>query len=202
MFLIALVIVFGFFVISVHAQTEVDRYFENVRGELFGFYGSELVSHAAILLGLLVAFPSSGWRAFRNVGYREGYKRWWAFFFNLVYLFIFIAMVLVIFYFVGRAIVWAFVSSRLASATPANLGITESNVTSSMNALADYASGVLKGAAPWSQPFIISVNPPENYIPIFAFVSTGTSIIGSIMVTSYRRSRRLSRWLHFQTSVP
>jgi succinate dehydrogenase hydrophobic anchor subunit len=195
---VIIVIVLGFFAFSVRAQTDVDKYFETVRGELIGFYGSEMVSHAAILLGLVVAFPSTGWRALRSVSYRYSYKRGWALFLNFICLFVSVSMMLLIFYFFGRTVVWSFLSSGLVSATPANVGITESNVTSCMTALADYAGKGLKESTFWSQPFIILVNPPESFILPFLTVSIVSSLVFSCIATFYRKCGRLRAWFHFE----
>lgn len=61
-FVLALVfIVFVLLIFNVKATDsidEIDTYFETARGQLLQFYGSEIVSHAAIILGLVVALLS------------------------------------------------------------------------------------------------------------------------------------------------
>jgi hypothetical protein len=189
---VVLIIFLSFFVFSVSAQNqspnEVEKYFETVRGELLQFYGSEMVSHAAVLLGLVVAFPSIGWRARRKVSYRDGYSRWGTFGFNWFYLFIFVSMVVLVFYFVGRTILWSSLSAQMVSATT-SVGIDGSNLSASMGKLADYASNQLNGATWILKIFIIPARATDLFLQISAVLSLLVSLVGSIVITSYRRSR-------------
>jgi len=139
-----LLIVFAFFVVCVWASVdEIDTYFENVRGQLLGFYGSEIVSHAAIILGLIIALPSTVSWAFKGL-----FKTMeqWAFFSYLTYSFVLIFIVLLTLYSVGRLFYWSALASSLTALTRESLvtgeglpvNITELNVTSCMNAFANY----------------------------------------------------------------
>ena len=58
----------GLLIVSAAADV-YDDYFESVRGQLLAFYGSEVVSHAGIILGLLVGLFSIAkplWRALQR----------------------------------------------------------------------------------------------------------------------------------------
>jgi hypothetical protein len=48
-----------------NAELDVDEYFEISRGELLGFYSSEIVSHAALILGFFAA-EAALWKDLRN----------------------------------------------------------------------------------------------------------------------------------------
>jgi len=83
-----------------------DQSWENVRGELFASYNSEVVSHAAILLGLIVAFPPIGVIAWRRLN--DGKKRvsfWGAF--------IFVSIIFLTLYSFGGLIYWSSMGSSL-----------------------------------------------------------------------------------------
>jgi hypothetical protein len=125
-----LLMILGFFIVSVKAGVdEVDTYFETVRGELLAFYGSEIVSHSAIILGLLIGFTQIG--TLWNWLFEHGKRTFWRYF---VWSCVFVLILALIMYSVGRLIYWSELVGYLIHTTRTNMEdvITESNVTSSM----------------------------------------------------------------------
>jgi hypothetical protein len=191
-----LVIVFSTLVLRVRADVpDVDKYFENVRGELLSFYGSEMVSHAGILLGLIVAFPSTGWRALKRLFTKDSSRR--AFYLYFFYSFVLVFTILLTLYIVGRVVFWSTLSTRLTDATTAGLGITESNANSSMRALIDYANYGVLNSSGFPGVFATWFNP-SSYLNWIHFGLPACFIICFIITcgVSYRRPLQPRReWL-------
>jgi hypothetical protein len=133
--------VLALFVANVWADVDaVDTYFENVRGQLLGFYASEIVSHAAIVLGLVIALPTVGGPVLAFLRKRMRARSIETFIEYFSSFLILILIALLTLYSVGRLIYWSGMAASLMQATRTNLGvtITESNVTSCMSALGNY----------------------------------------------------------------
>jgi hypothetical protein len=128
--IVALLTVFGLVMVNVRASIDdVDTYFENVRGQLLGFYGSELVSHAAIILGLIVALPSIFPRAWKALNLRGTSLRAFLRYFTRALTVVLIGTLIL--YTFGRLFFWSAQATSLMVATRTNLGvnITDSNVS-------------------------------------------------------------------------
>jgi hypothetical protein len=90
------------------AQTidDVDTHFENARGQILGFYSSELMSHAAIILGFIVGLFSLG----RYVDNLLRSKKW---FVRFIGYFALAVTFLLIAYSIGRLFFWSTLSSSI-----------------------------------------------------------------------------------------
>ncbi|MDH5483491.1 MAG: hypothetical protein OEY22_11550 [Candidatus Bathyarchaeota archaeon] len=131
------------FTICANAELNVDEYFEKSRGELIGFYGSEIVSHGALVLGFVVAGVTLMSKAddFWNNQKPSVPKR----LFFLVFIFLLVLMLCSAFYSGLRVIFWSAMGAYVIDATPdkiwnfLNKNITSSNVTSWTPVLQEYA---------------------------------------------------------------
>jgi len=132
---------FGHLLLPSYSQSDLDfsEYFEKARGQLLSFYGSEIVSHTALILGFLVAAATlvSKLQDFLN-GSRSSIGR--KIFFPSLGL-----VVGMIFYSLGRLIYWSALGANLIYARPENVttllkvDIVHSNATSLVPILNSYA---------------------------------------------------------------
>jgi hypothetical protein len=156
---------------------ELDVYFETVRGQLLGFYGSEIVSHAGIILGLIIALPSLGgllWKAL-NLGRRFSRR--------ITRSLVLVFFIILILYSVGRLIYWSSLGASVALATREKLEATNSveNATSYMPALVNYTRTEF-----WNDPGftyqIAKIFYPQNRVEWYAQLVLSW-IISSLVLT-------------------
>jgi hypothetical protein len=151
---------------------ETDTYFESVRGQLLGFYSSEIISHAGIILGLIVGLPSIVKTAWKWL-YRGKIRRFIA-------LFVLPLALILVLYSFGRLIYWSSLSSALTVATRQDLEvtITNSNVTSFMYAFVNYTDKAFRAdpsitseLARWFFPSVTNFALAVFFSVTFAVVS-------------------------------
>jgi hypothetical protein len=134
---LTLLIALCFITFTVKAQNEdeVDSLFETARGQLLGVYNSEVVSHAGIILGLIVAFATMAPNVWKAVNHKRKLLRFFG-----PFLLIFICLLII--YSFGRLFYWSASSGSLMGATRSNIGvtITASNATSCIGALANFTT--------------------------------------------------------------
>jgi hypothetical protein len=117
--------------------SSIDSHFDQVRGQLIGFYGSQIVSHAGIILGLIIAIATFAPRLFRGL---KSKKFAWCF---VAFLVILLLGTLIV-YTTGRLFYWSSLDAYLEHATrqsvenKLHINITASNATSCMDALSNY----------------------------------------------------------------
>jgi hypothetical protein len=148
---------------------ELDTLFETARGQLLGVYNSEVISHAGIIIGLMVAVASilpNAWKAFTH---RKRILRFAGVFLPLL-------IILALFYSVGRLFFWSALSGALFSATKTNIGvtITSSNATYCMSALANYTISSAMNAPLSITSLIVRAVNSDNLI---FFIMIGLVII-------------------------
>jgi hypothetical protein len=109
------------------------NYFETLRGELLGFYNSELISHTGIILGLIVGIASIGPVLWNLVIHKKVICK-------LIGRFSFGAIIAGICYFVGRFFYWSAMNTILIGATESKMGINAnySDPTSLLFELGEY----------------------------------------------------------------
>lgn len=142
----SLFIVFTFIVLGVvrASADDVDTHFETVRGELLAFYGSEIVAHVGILLGIIIAFPSVIGGVLKRLNNKMK-RSWRAFFLYSSYFLVLIFIVFLTLYSVGRIVYYSSFVANLVAVTREKLNlylhanITELNLTSIMGNLSSYA---------------------------------------------------------------
>jgi hypothetical protein len=119
------------FIVKAQNVDEIDTLFETARGQLLGVYNSEVVSHAGIILGLIVAFASIAPNLWKALNSKRVILRFLAIFVPLL-------IIILLFYSVGRLFYWS--GASVMGATRSNIGvsITASNATSCMGALANF----------------------------------------------------------------
>ncbi len=176
---LTLLAISGSLMVIAKAETvdEVDTYFESARGQLLAVYSSEVVSHAGIILGLIVALASvikdsleaiisnkAKWRAFLGV--------------------LGIALILgLIVYSIGRLLFWSGSSSALIGVTRPGLGvtITNSNITSCMVELNKYAINASMNSGTLTGCMALTLHP-NNWILWVAAASLAVILAGVVVV--------------------
>lgn len=170
--ILVLLAAIGSVIANVGAEVDVDEYFENVRGQLLQFYTSELISHAAIILGLIVGLPTVG----SIIWNWKWLKRRHPFWRHSVRAFVFLITVTSVLFSFGRFVYWSKLGTPLIHVTREDVSdfLTESNatswelnVTSCMSVLSDYAYAKLpKDLSPTSVLIQISfhlTNPDAEF---------------------------------------
>ena len=131
------ILIINFISFTGKAQTvdEIDTIFENARGQLLGIYNSEVISHAGIILGLIIALGSTASDIWKGLNSKRKKLRFLA-------VFAFLLIVLLLIYSVGRLFYWSSCSGALMGVTRSNIGVTinSSNATSCLFALANYTT--------------------------------------------------------------
>lgn len=170
------------------AQTvpDVDTHFETVRGSLFGFYNSELISHAGIILGLTVGFVTlfpNFWKAFNHK------TKLLRFLGTFLFLFLFVFII----YSFGRLLYWSSLNATLIGVTRKDVGLTNStDPTSYMNELSDYclssvSNSTVKGNVSLTSRIALGLHPNSFikglWIPT-AIIIIVPSIVNSIFYKS------------------
>lgn len=193
-----LLIVFCLLIVNVKANVdEVDTYFENVRGQLLAFYGSEIISHAGIILGLVIGLPPVGTLFWKRLHFRNAFLRYFTRMLVLVF------VVMVILYSVGRLIYWSSLGASLTQATRTNLGVVvpDSNTTSYMSALTNYGQtqfwndpsftgDIARRLYPsWNLP-ISGIMYVGQYWIIPSFILTCLQFLYNFMTRYFDRKRR------------
>jgi uncharacterized Tic20 family protein len=149
--IVCTLILLGLVIVCVRAADDassVDQIFENARGQLLAFYSSEVVSHSAIILGLIVAFPSIGAIAWRRLKDKERLVS-----FQGVLIFVFIIMLVL--YSLGGLIYWSALGAALIGATRStdSINIISSNVTYCIKAMTDYTNSAFISSTRFSLNF-------------------------------------------------
>jgi uncharacterized protein YpmS len=158
----------------VKAELDVDEYFEKSRGELIGFYGSEIVSHVALILGFLVAGAALASRVddFLNnqkpllarglIFIKPSRAKRWTFV-------ILLGLILCLVFYAGvRLVFWSAMGAYIIRATPENTkrvmdtNITSSNATSWTPILQDSAIKELANETKWWYRLALQSTSPEG----------------------------------------
>jgi len=148
-------------VFSAKAQTmdPLDTHFENVRGSLFGFYNSELASHAGIILGLTVGFVTLFPNFWKAINHKTKRLR-----FLGTFLFLFLSVLII--YSFGRLLYWSSLSAALIGTTRENVGLTSSTIdpTSYMCRLGNYclslvSNSTVKDNPSWTTIVALGLHP-------------------------------------------
>jgi hypothetical protein len=196
---VSLFIVFTFVVLGVRrvCADEVDAHFETARGGLLTFYGSEIVAHTAVLLGIIIALPSVFSSVFRRLNDKVkrpvGRAAALYVFYFLILMFIFI----LILYSLARIVYYSSLVSNLVQVTRERLNaylhanITELNLTSLMDNLSSYTQyafwhSVWTFPAGWLGLLALQLYP-DNLITIVAFWAVPSIVMGVVWTYITRR---------------
>lgn len=162
-FFLAFLIILSSIAFTAKAQSQsldpIDTVFETARGQLLGVYNSEVVTHAGIILGLIVAFASvapNAWKAVHNEKKKVRFLGASAS----------VSIVLLFVYSVGRLFYWSALSGTLIGATRSNIGatITSSNATYCLNALSNFTIESAKNAPLTITSFLANSLHPNNWV--------------------------------------
>lgn len=192
-----LLVILCFLVVVVRAADEVnpiDQYFETVRGQLLAVYNSEIISHAGIILGLIIALPPIGQIAWRRLRSQRLLARLFA-----VSVFLLVGMLIL--YGIGGLFYWSTLAGALMGATRSELGvnITGSNVTSCMHALNSYTEDAFMNSTftnnpnfSWTNSLAQNTRPGITYFWVFCFLVFILSV--TITITLWQRTHRKRRY--------
>ena len=178
----------------VKAQNAPNSYFENVRNQLLSSVNSQIVSHSAIILGLIVAIGTIGKDAVKAITSKKLWKHVLAFG-SIAFI------VLLSLYESGRIFYYTDISSRLitlnnASLNGAGIQINSSNEINFMSQINQYATTYPKGNLSLPSHFAQWLSPNNPLpIPILIVVwilSIFASFIIYSIVTTRSGERRIS----------
>jgi hypothetical protein len=167
------------------ALDELDTHFETVRGNLLGFYNSELVSHAGILLGFTVGLASllpSIWKAINS---RRGLLR----FFGMAIL---LSLFIIIIYSFGRLLYWSALSATLVGVTRPNVGLANSTIdaTSYMRTLSFYCLSSV-GNDTSITSVIANTLHPTSFLKGLWMPSVAIIIVPSVLLAVFRPIKKM-----------
>jgi len=165
--------------------SSIDSHFDDVRGQLIGFYGSQIVSHTGIILGLIIVIPSLGPKLFRLLMSKR-------FALCLFALLIILLLGTLIVYNTGRLFYWSSLDAYLEHATKQkveiklDITITGSNATSCMDALSNYTVISTESGIGLSSISNL-IDYPINVLAIIV----GTAVCVLVSVVLWKRNNRI-----------